>query len=143
MLCDKFVQMTVNIRWIIAFCSLALMTLACTGTKKASLGQQEDFQSFYQRFHSDSLFQADRLRLPIQGYKIEGQSIKRWSQANWLMHKNGKGQIDENIYDIKQTILNNRVYEQITIPNSTFLMERHFENEKGKWMLTYCLEIFI
>jgi len=126
--------------FILFFC---LGLICCNVSRQVPVSAQEQFEVFYKRFHQDSIFQMQRIQQPLGGYKIEGQQMRTWQEVKWVTHKKGKGEIDESIYEINSEKQEGKIREKITIPNSTFLMERNFERINGKWFLVYCLEIFL
>lgn len=122
---------------------LCFFLLSCSVSRKATDNSIESFDLFYTRFHQDSVFQMQRLAEPMGGYKIEGVNIRNWRDIDWVLHKKGKGEIDESVYEIEREMKQEEIREKISIPNSSFLIERTFEIRNGQWFLTYCLEIFL
>ena len=49
----------------------------------------ENFDKFYNRFHTDSTFQMSRIKFPLQGKIIQGDQETKWSRDNWIMMKPG------------------------------------------------------
>ena len=53
----------------------------------------EEFLSFYDRFHSDSLYQIEHILFPLQGQKFRGSEEEwvdenfKWQKETWRMHK--------------------------------------------------------
>lgn len=104
---------------------------------------EESFETFYEQFHRDSLFQISRLQEPMQGLVIEGKSISQWGNRPWVMHRAGKGNLDPDIFKVEQDRVGDRLIERIYEPGSILYNERHFELINGKWFLTYYLNFFL
>jgi len=64
-----------------------------------------NFFEFYQRFHSDSLFQMDHIQFPLSGVPTMDSSADpenyKWTKANWRMQK-----MPELSEDTKRTFAN-------------------------------------
>ncbi len=90
-----------------------------------------DFLGFYQKFHSDSLYQISHVIFPLK----EKEDKSLWQLSEWRMHKpfddlggqyqqkfaNLNGIIIENIYDVK----------------GLFKMERRFIKDTDGYNLIY------
>ncbi len=118
-----------------------LFLLSCSTTKQ--IAKEESFETFYERFHQDSLFQLSRLELPMQGLLIEGNQIQPGFESPWVMHKVGKNQLDREIFKVEQVRQRNRIIERIYEPGSILYNERHFELVNRQWFLVYNVNIFI
>lgn len=96
----------------------------------------EDFDKFYQRFHSDSLFQMQRIKFPMQGYTLDslGNNVP-WTRQNWLMHRMGVQQVDTTVYKVEIKKEPGNCEEDIYIEGGGFRTKRMFNRENGKWYL--------
>lgn len=101
----------------------------------------ENFDSFYLRFHSDTLFQTQRINFPLKGYDInEENSIGMdtseffWDRKNWEYHILFKvlAPYARQRKQVKDTLI-----EKIFIPNSGFFTERKFVCKERKWYLEF------
>jgi hypothetical protein len=102
-------------------------------TKKAS---SENFDKFYLRFHSDSLFQMQRVKFPMQGYTIDSTGKQlAWTKQNWLIHRMGIQEVDTSIYKTSVKKDPGLYEENIFIEGGGFRVKRLFKQEKGKWYL--------
>lgn len=108
----------------------------------------ENFNEFYSKFHSDSLFQVERITFPLKGYKRTTDddpekidSVYYWQKNTWEMHKNIT--IDSSVFKEEKVVNNNLIIHRVSIPNSGFLIERHFQLINGKWYLIYYKDIDI
>ena len=128
----------------IIYCLLCFSFLlgSCSGLQKSSK-RAEDFTSFYQRFHRDSLFQVQRVRFPVNGYAIEGGRISAWTKEDWSMHKNGLEQIDTSVYLTERYERHGIIQERIYQTDSGVLIERHFSKFQNQWFLTFYLYVFL
>lgn len=133
-------------RWFL-FASLFILAFAqCKPTapeKKAEEGQvlPEDFEVFFDQFHSDSLFQMDHIVFPLEGAKkAQGTNIDlmvpvKWYKDDWIMHKlfnSYKGTFERKFYMIGPVVV-----EKINDQGGFFAMERRFTKMDGEWMLIY------
>jgi hypothetical protein len=76
---------------LISWCFIAIC--ACKNASEETYTSEafNDFMVFYERFHSDSLFQLEHITFPLQGLPSDLSSTKtsnfRWEQENWEMHQ--------------------------------------------------------
>lgn len=131
-------------KYTLSFLALWILLLpACQLTKSSHKSKDENFIAFYQRFHRDSLFQMERLAIPVDGYAIEGGSIQSWQREKWAMHKNGLTDMDTTIYTTQRVMEPQLIRERIFQANSSMLIERHFSLREKKWFLTFYLYVFL
>ena len=118
---------------------LALVSLvSCKNGNSSNTPEvPEPFESFNQRFHSDSMFQLSRIIFPIQGKLIDGSEKQEWTPSNWEMLKEPvRKDVDTTEYKHQLTLSDTTVYERYWIENSGFSVERQFSLKEGKWYLT-------
>ena len=97
----------------------------------------EDFDSFYNKFHSDSMFQMSRVKFPLQGYDMDtSEQVQKWTPDNWLMHRAKVSDVDTTIYDVKVDSGHLIRKEKVFIAGGGFNLERVFKRINGKWYLT-------
>ena len=100
-----------------------------------------DFESFYNTFHSDSLFQIDHINFPLDGAtKAKGNNIDmmipvKWEKADWIMHKPFNDH--NNTFVRKFYMIGPVVVEKISDQNQFFSMERRFNKFDNEWFLIY------
>jgi len=96
----------------------------------------EDYSTFYNRFHADSLFQMSRIKFPIEGYFTDtlGNEVK-WSKSNWIMHRTKIQDADTLVYTIKLSGSPTLKKEELYIEGGGFRVERQFQKMNGKWYL--------
>ena len=98
---------------------------------------QEDFGEFFLKFHSDSIFQMDRVLFPLQGYRSEERDFY-WNKEEWILHENA--QIDTKIFTEEKVVSETDVIHKVYIKDSGFYIERVFKVIDCKWYLVYYVE---
>jgi hypothetical protein len=102
--------------------------------------KSEDFETFYQKFHSDSLFQISRVQFPLKGQQIHLKGTSSWKKEKWLMIKAKASEVDRSVYNIKTLKKDDYYFEGIYCKNCIFTFEMEFRLLNGKWFLTYLNE---
>ena len=103
-----------------------------------------DFNTFYEKFHTDSLYQIAHISWPLQGDKseqIDSTHYQKkeiaWQQNTWLMHHPvdyGSGDFKRQIEMLGDGLL----IEYITITAGGYGIERRFAKQPdGEWNLIY------
>jgi len=101
----------------------------------------DEFIVFYEKFHSDSLFQINHINFPLEGArKASGNNIKlmipfKWELTNWLLHKpfdDHNATFERKYFKVGPVII-----EKIQDRNNFFAMERRFSKVQGEWYLIY------
>ena len=103
-----------------------------------------DFNAFYQKFHTDSLYQIAHIVWPLQGLSSvevdSGRQEKQaifWEPAKWRMHR----PVDFRSGDFKrdlQVLGDELVVERISYVAANFGLERRFvRSSQGEWELIY------
>ena len=104
----------------------------------------QDFEEFYDRFHSDSLYQLDHIVFPLEGLPHstgDGDTTdvtKRffWQREGWKKHNHfndPSGQF-EHWYEVK----GDRVVEHyLQIKGTKIVMHRRFAKLDDEWYLIY------
>lgn len=102
----------------------------------------KDFNSFYQKFHQDSLYQIAHITFPLEGIPLQADSSTivsgnyRFQQEDWIIHKDfdtNLGEFHKNISEITKGL----IIEQITHDNGQFGMQRRFAKIGEEWNLIY------
>lgn len=102
----------------------------------------EGFSDFYQKFHSDSLFQVEHIVFPLEGLPNNADSAIvaaktfRWTPETWRMQRQFDFQVSEykrEIVPLTETIVMERILHQ----SGEFGMERRFAIIGGEWHLIY------
>lgn len=100
----------------------------------------DDFHTFYDRFHSDSIFQMDRVIFPLAGVVQEGDTLltlveKQWLKKEWKIHKpfdNHGGTFERAFTNTKGIIT-----ETIIGNGGMFSLEKRYSKLAGDWHLIY------
>ena len=101
----------------------------------------EDFLVFFDRFHTDSLYQMQHITFPLEGErKASGSQIDimlpyTWEQEEWVMHK--PFQDFGGTFDRSYEALGPVIIEKIQDRNGFFRMERRFARISHEWHLIY------
>ncbi|MCC6282653.1 MAG: hypothetical protein IT262_18765 [Saprospiraceae bacterium] len=107
-----------------------------------------DFAAFYDKFHTDSVFQMAHIAWPLQGDKSEQvdsthyeKKETAWQQSNWKMHR----PVDYSSGDYKrqiQVLGDGLLVEYIMITAGGFGVERRFAKQPdGEWNLIFYSDI--
>ena len=110
-------------------------------TLEEEIAIPEDFYSFYDRFHTDSLFQMDHILFPLAGVPAEVELRNEdwtWNRESWMMHHtfDDKGTFNRNWYAINSVII-----EKISDSSGRFTMERRWTKMGSEWTLIYYKEM--
>ena len=100
-------------------------------------GESEDFDSFYRRFHQDSIFQIRRVKFPVDGKYCDFDTTMAWTSSNWEFIKFTIDQVDTISYETSLKKKKRKVIEQVKCKECGFTFEIRFELVDRKWYLTY------
>jgi hypothetical protein len=106
--------------------------------------ESEKFDTFYNRFTTDSAFQISRVIFPLKGakyflnYMMEEDSIP-WIKDKWEFSRINIYKLDTIRYGTEINVQESDVDENIWTKNSGLGMERRFKLMSGKWYLVYFL----
>ncbi len=91
----------------------------------------KDFVDFYNKFHTDTIFQLSVINFPLQA---EGDSIT-WTKENWIAHKpfNDFGGKFRREFTPAGKIMLERIYDA----NGFFTMNRRWAELSDGWRLMY------
>lgn len=100
----------------------------------------DDFHTFYDQFHTDSLYQLDHVVFPLSGVVQEGDTIltiveKQWLKKDWKMHK----PFDTHGGTFERTFTNSDgiITETIVGNGGMFSLEKRYSKLAGEWHLIY------
>ena len=99
----------------------------------------EQFESFYSKFHSDSLFQLDRIAFPLPGISTDDMDVDDttqyyWKKEDWVIHRN----IESNLFEVELTKSDTLVVERLSSEAYPgWILERRFCLVNGEWFLIY------
>ncbi len=106
----------------------------------SSISSIEDFNSFYNRFHVDSVFQMSRIKFPLRGMYADRNGETKWDKKNWLLIKTKIYDVDQRRYKVYFKKTKNAFIQKVWIDNSGFRSECGFALIDKKWYLIYALE---
>ena len=125
------------------FLGLAIMFTNCHTLKRNSNKANilvENFDEFYNKFHSDSTFQKSRIKFPLKGQKVDSEGTHSWSKTNWVLMKVKIYDVDTATYKVDYHQLEKVFTQKIWLEDSGFSSEYRFELIDRKWYLVYALE---
>ena len=103
----------------------------------------EDFRTFYEKFHTDSMYQISHISFPLKGLpsnadsSVLRQDTFHFRANDWQMHRSvdfSTGEFVQSIAQIGDII----VTEHIIKSDNTFGIERRFAKlSDGQWYLIY------
>jgi hypothetical protein len=99
----------------------------------------EDFDVFFKKFNSDSLFQKSRIKFP---FKIiikdeDGDNSRILSKSEWHFIHLVNDKKEKSIIR-KVPIQRNKILITYAIEDTGIFIKHFFENINGKWRHTYC-----
>lgn len=130
-------------RFTLLFLSF-LLILSCQSpiSQADQQGLPDDFVKFYERFHTDSLYQMAHIRFPLEGMPTQADSSSilpgafYWTQDQWIMHK----PIDPESKEFKREFKPysaDMIVETIRQNDIKFVTMRRFFKQDGEWYLIY------
>lgn len=100
----------------------------------------ENFESFYEKFHNDSLFQLSRLNFPLKGGPVGGDINEEWTKGNWRMLRTKIYEVDTSQYKVSNVKQDNSFTEKVWLEDSGFSFEYKYELIGKKWFLVSAFE---
>lgn len=100
--------------------------------------ESTEFESFYTKFISDSLFQISRIKFPIGGQIADYEGERNWEKNTWPMLKWNLREEIINTSDslsIQQT--DKKFFFGSYCLDCGFSFEMAFEKIKDEWYMTY------
>lgn len=125
-----------------------LFFFACKNQPKETPAQTgdeslpEDFMEFYNRFHSDSLYQMAHIIFPLQGLPHQADAERladnnfRWEKEDWKMMRSVDWQMSEFQREIVP-LNSSLILERIVNPESGIGMVRRYSIIGNEWHLIY------
>jgi hypothetical protein len=115
-------------------------------TVETPIYQSPEFMEFYDRFGTDTAFQAEHIVWPLEGIRSMKDSTDivpadfRWQRQGWVMHRpydDGDGSFNRTISALNASI----VVEKIQDQSGAYSMERRFGKLSSGWHLIYYREL--
>ena len=127
-------------RFIILLATLTILSACSTSNKTISESNPENFDTFYDRFHSDESFQLERISFPIKGSSEDINGKTSWTRKNWIPLKVKIYDIDTKTYKVDYKKTTTGFSQKFWLLGSGFLSEYRFERKMGKWFLVYAYD---
>lgn len=109
------------------------------------INEGKEFQEFYQKFSTDSVFQIEHTVFPLEGIRSPKDSLDkidpnfRWSRDQWIIHRSfddANGTFSREFVEIPGLVT-----EIISDQSGQFTMERRFGKLSSGWHLIYYREM--
>lgn len=100
----------------------------------------EEFSVFYERFHSDSVFQMSRIRFPLSGIMEIGKEEIPWTPEKWELMRTRIYQVDTTQFKTKVKLKKKYFEQTLWIEGTNFSSKRRFELLGNRWFLVYAYE---
>lgn len=128
-------------QYIIIISALLLLSCQEKPSESSDSGGFDEFESFYEIFHQDSLFQLEHIIFPLQGMPTsigdnpEDISNFKWQKSDWLMHRpiDPDGEFKQVLTPIDEAL----IIEKIVHQSGSYAMERRFAKLGDDWYLIY------
>lgn len=144
-----FIVMRKTFTYKLLACIVALIVLcaACSTANPKSEAlrtaeqdsEEEDFTVFYNKFHTDSLFQISRISWPLNGNFIQdttGKAVELGHKLqDWTMHR-PFGENQDFVQQF-QPLTEDLIIEEIKARAGRYKIERRFARLTGGWQLIY------
>lgn len=106
----------------------------------------EDFHIFYDKYHTDSIFQMNRTMFPLKGISRSKDSTKiaeevLWEKDQWIIHKAFDSQ--NGTFERTFTNIGGIITETITANEGLFTLEKRYAKLGGEWHLIYYQELLM
>ena len=97
----------------------------------------EDFDKFYDRFHTDSAFQLSRVKFPLKGGEVGLEKTTPYTRQNWQMMRTRIYDIDKSQYKVEYNKTETTFTQRVWVEGSGFSTECRFELIGSQWFLVY------
>lgn len=93
------------------------------------------FDSFYKKFHADTVFQVSRIVFPLDNNTTDLEVGAKWTEENWRAHR----PFDDHGGTFRRSFqpIGTMVVEKIAEANGLFYMERRYAVLSDEWHLIY------
>ena len=144
----KFIFVSLALALLLSSCqNQSTPSISTTQTDATANGEvPADFEMFYRRFLSDSVFQVAHIVWPLQGQRLEtladssASQLQQhsWTPEDWIMHRPvdySEGHYARELEMIGDLI----VLERIRVKAANYGIERRFarQPDSGEWALIY------
>jgi hypothetical protein len=134
---------------LLAFSIMLLCLPACrqNGPIKQTDGTiPADFEAFYKKFHSDSVYQMAHIRFPLAGVPSNVDTSTpippnfHWEAAEWRMHRPLEDK-DPSFERSLSMVIPDFVEEKIHQKQTPYSMLRRFHKDGNEWFLIYYVDM--
>lgn len=107
-----------------------------------SVATSSDFDTFYEQFHTDSVFQMNHILFPLEGVAARDSSYVptgnafRWQKNDWVLHRKFNDMNGSFIRDFI-SMGDDLMIENIKHSNGRYGMQRRFSRYEDGWYLIY------
>jgi hypothetical protein len=119
---------------------LVFLVVGCKPKReKMPEGVGVGFETFYVRFHEDSVFQMAHIDFPLEGSSAvdTSGSSHPWVKENWLMHRPLNN--SQNLFEKRfKVVMPNLLEEYVIFKGQPFASVRRFYKRGDEWFLIYC-----
>ena len=116
-----------------------LSTTACRSTRPSTAN--ESFDTFYDRFMTDSAFQMQRTRFPLPGQKFTAEvedSTYQWTPTNWRMLSEPR--LDTTYFQRSLAVSDTLATDEISGKSTGFYFKMVYRPLRRKWHLVYMVD---
>lgn len=104
---------------------------------------KEDFDTFYERFLTDSTFQMSRIVFPLPGInalemEATGDSVYYWTPDNWIMLK--QPELDPEEFTRNTIVSDTLATDEIYMEDAGFYFKTVYKPIDRKWHLVYMVD---
>jgi hypothetical protein len=100
----------------------------------------EDFDEFYNKFHSDSSFQMSRVHFPLEGGIYDSGQDSAWTKANYRILKTRIYDVDTTEFKVSFTKTDSTFTEKVWLEDSGYSSEYKFHLINKLWYLVYAVD---
>lgn len=106
----------------------------------------DDYHTFYDMFHSDSVYQMERIVFPLAGLTQSKDSAQiaesiQWTAQDWRIHKPFDSQ--NGTFERVFTITGGVITETITANGGLFSINKRYAKLNGEWYLIYYQDLLM
>jgi len=130
-------------KYIVGIIFLSVSLYSCGGESAPQTDENlDEFPAFYERFHSDSAFQMERITFPLEGLPKQADSATlisrsfRWTKEDWTIQK----PIDTENGEFEREFLplsDDMIIEKLTHKKWGLSITRRFARLDDGWHLIY------
>lgn len=128
--------------WLWNCAILFICLFGCQAPEGEQIEENPDdgFETFYIRFHQDSLYQLEHIQFPLQGVSsnpTDHHSAFRWERSDWVIHKRFN-EAESGFRSEFTQLGDDFIIERIVDRKGLYGMERRFSRLGGEdWYLIY------